>query len=80
MVLQNRQRLTLALQVTGDGSSQTRRGRIGTDRIEERAIKIEEFLELQCLTLPKCPLPPVSATFCLIFLLSGFSINEIPTL
>ena len=39
------QRLTLALQVTGDGSSQTRRGRIGMDRIEERAIKIEEFLE-----------------------------------
>jgi len=50
------------------------------DRIEERAIKIEEFLELQCLTLPKCPLPPVSATFWLTFLLPGFSINEIPTL
>ena len=54
-----------------------RLGRVELEWIElKRAIKIEEFLELQCLTLPKCPLPPISATFWLIFLLPGFSINK----
>lgn len=51
MVLQNGQRLTLVLQVNWrwklSDKEGFRLGDIGTDRIEERAIKIEDFLELQ---------------------------------
>ena len=58
-----------------------RQGGVELEQIElKKELSKEEVLELQCLTLPKCPLPPVSVTFCLIFLLSGFSVNEIPTL
>ena len=84
MVLQNGQRLTSSSASNWrwklSDKEGFRVGDIGTDRIEERAIKIEDFLELQWVTLPKCPLSPVSAIFWLMFLLSGFSIDEIPTL
>lgn len=51
MVLQNGQRLTSSSAGNWrwklSGKEGFRVGDIGTDRIEERAIKIEDFLELQ---------------------------------
>lgn len=86
---QSRQGLTFPLPGTGDGDFQTglhRAGDAGADRIK-RTLGNKGFfgtsvagIRVLRIRASKPSLPPVSATFCLIFLLSVFPMNEITTL